>query len=81
MSLKLGFAIKRKHDPKGIVDFHLKHNHFKVGYTHKEAPDDFIYQGVDTFSEVLERDKVKNNKVRCCYTKRILGTRFDIIGL
>ena len=24
MSLKLGFASKRKHDPKGIVDLHLR---------------------------------------------------------
>ena len=30
VSLKLGFASKRQHDPKGIVDFHLKQNHFKT---------------------------------------------------
>ena len=24
VSLKIGLASKRKHDPKGIVDFHLK---------------------------------------------------------
>ena len=62
VSLKLGFASKRQHDPKGIVDLHLKQNHFKVGYAHEEAPDDFIYQGVDTFSEVLERAKSKEEQ-------------------
>ena len=29
VSLNLGFSSKRKHDPKGIVAFHLKHNHLK----------------------------------------------------
>ena len=43
VSLKLGFARKRQHDPKGIVDLHLKLNHFKTGYVHEETPDDFIY--------------------------------------
>ena len=62
MSLKLGFYSKRQHDPKGIVDFHLKQNHFKAGYTHEEVSDDFIYQGVDTFSEVLAKAKSKENK-------------------
>ena len=59
VSLKLGFYNKRQHDPKGIVDFHLKQNHFKIGYTHEETPDDFIYQGVETFSEVLAKDEIK----------------------
>ena len=40
--LKLGFSSKRQHDPKGIIDFHLKRNHFKEGYTHEEVPDDFF---------------------------------------
>ena len=62
MSLKLGFDSKREHDPQGIVDFHLKQNHFKEGYTHEETPDDFIYEGVDTFSEVLARDKIKEEQ-------------------
>ena len=26
-SLKLGFALKRRHDPKGFLDAHYKHNH------------------------------------------------------
>ena len=56
LSLKLGFASKRKHDPKGIVDFHLKKNHFKIRYTHEETPDEFIYKGVDTFSENMWRE-------------------------
>ena len=62
MSLRLGFARKRQHDPKGIVDLHLRHNHFKIGYVHEETPDDFIYQGVDTFSEVLARAKRKEDQ-------------------
>ena len=49
ISLKLGFFSKRKHDPKGWVDAHLRKNHFKVGYTHEEVPEDSIYQGVDSF--------------------------------
>ena len=49
VSLKLGFSSKRQHDPKGIVDLHRKQNHFKTGYAHEEIPDDFTYQGVDTF--------------------------------
>ena len=62
VSLKLGFASKRKHDPKGIVDSHLKKNHFKTRYAHEETPDDFIYQGVDTFYEVLARAKSKEEQ-------------------
>ena len=62
MSLKLGFSSKRQHDPKGIVDLHLKKNHFKTGYGHEEVPNDFIYQGVDTFSEVLARAKSKEEQ-------------------
>ena len=62
MSLKLGFACKIRHDPKGIVDLHLKQNHFKVGYVHEETRDDFIYQGVDTFYEVLARAKSKEEQ-------------------
>ena len=49
VSLKLGFSSKRKHDPKGWVDAHLRKNHFKVGYTHEVVPNDSIYQGVNTF--------------------------------
>ena len=62
MSLKLGFASKRQHDTKGIVDLHLKQNHFKAGYFHEEIHDDFIYQGVDTFSKVLARAKSKEEQ-------------------
>ena len=63
MSLQIGFACKRQHDPKGIVDLNLKQNHFKAGYVHEETPDDFIYQGVDTFSEVLAREKSKEDQI------------------
>ena len=62
VSLKLGFASKRKHDPKGIIDLHLRQNHFKIGYAHEETSDDFIYQGVDNFSEVLVRAKRKEEQ-------------------
>ena len=62
MSLKLGFSSKRQHDPKGIVDLHLRQNHFKIGYVHEETLDDFIYQGVDTFYEVLARAKRKEEQ-------------------
>ena len=58
----MGFSSKRQHDPKGIVEFHLKQSHFKAGYNHEEAPDDFIYQGGDTFSENLARDKTKEEQ-------------------
>ena len=57
--LKLGFSSKRQHDPKGIIDLHLKHNHFKIGYAHEEVSDESIYKGIDTFSKVLGRDKSK----------------------
>ena len=33
VSLKLGFASKRQHDPNRFVDVHLRQNHFKAGYT------------------------------------------------
>ena len=35
---------------------------FKAGYAHEEAPDDFIYHGVDTLSEVLVRDISKEEQ-------------------
>ena len=57
--MKLGFAGKIKHDPKGFLDAHFKKNHVKGGYVHEEVPDDSIYQGVDTFFEVLARAKRK----------------------
>ena len=64
VSLKIGFASKRQHDPKGIVDTHLKQNHLKVGYIHEVVLDDFIYQGIDTFSEVLARAKGKEEHIQ-----------------
>ena len=72
MSLRLGFAIRRQHDPKGIVDLHLKQNHFKTVYVHEETPDDFIYQGVHTFSEDLDRAKSKEEQIHILqYPKEI----------
>ena len=62
VSLKLGFVRKRQHDPKGFLDAHLRQNHFKAGYTHEEKPDDSIYLGVDTFSEVLYKAKSKEEQ-------------------
>ena len=72
ISLKLRFARKRQHDPKWINDLHLRQNHFKTGYVHEETLDDFIYQGVDTFSEVLDRDKRKEEQIHILqYQKEI----------
>ena len=52
----------------------MRQNHFKIGYVHEETPDDFIYQGVDTFSEVLARDKRKEEKIHILqYQKEIRG--------
>ena len=58
-SLNLVFSLKRRHDPKGVLDSHYKQNHIKGGYVHEEIPDDSIYEGVNTFSEVLEKAKNK----------------------
>ena len=58
----MGFSSKRQHDPQGIVDTHLKQNHFKAWYIHEVFLDDFIYQGVDTFYKVLDRAKCKEEK-------------------
>ena len=72
MSLKLVFSSKRQNDPKGIVDLHLKQNHFKSGYTHEETLDDFMYHGVDTFSKFLARAKRKEEKIHILqYQKEI----------
>ena len=59
-SFKLGFAAKRKHDPKGFLDAHFKQNHIKGGYVHEEVPDNSIYQGMNTFFEVLFGAKRKD---------------------
>ena len=69
------YACKRQHDPKGIVDLHLKQNHFKAGYVNEETPDDFIYQGVDTFSEVLAREKRKEEKIHILQYQKEIGDR------
>ena len=58
-SLKLGFSSKRKHDPKGFLDAHFKENHVKIDYIHDKVPNESIFQGVDTFFEVLARAKSK----------------------
>ena len=34
-------------------------NTIKIAYVHKEIPDDSIFQGVNTFSEVLSKAKSK----------------------
>ena len=61
-SLKLGFASKRKHDPKGFLSAHFKQNHIKIDYVHEEVPDVSIYQGLKTFSKVLARAKSKDEQ-------------------
>ena len=53
-------SFKRKHDPKGFLDAHFNQNHVKNDYSHEEVPDESIYQGVNTFSEVLSRAKRKD---------------------
>ena len=75
VSLKLGFASKMQHDPKGIVDFHLTQNYFKTGYTHEETPYDFIYQGVDTFFEVLAMDKRKEEQSHILQYQKEISNR------
>ena len=74
-SLKLSFAGKRKHDPKGFLDAHFKQNHIKGGYVHEEVPDDSIYQGVNTFSEVLARAKSKDEQGHILQHQHALKTR------
>ena len=59
VSLKLGFSSKRRHDPKGFLNAHFKQYHIKIAYVHEEIPDYSIYQGVNTFYEVLARYKSK----------------------
>ena len=60
VSLKLGFSLKRKHDPKGFLNAHFKQNHVKSGYFHENVLDDSIYQGENTFSKILARAKSKD---------------------
>ena len=62
VSLELGFAFKMKHDPKGFIDAHFKQNHVKNSYVHEEVPNDSIYQGMNTLSEVLVRAKSKDEQ-------------------
>ena len=62
-SLKLGFDIKRKHDPKGFLDAHFKENHIKGGYVHEEVPGDSIYQGVNAFLRSCPGLRANMNKV------------------
>ena len=64
VSLMLGFSCKRQHDPKVFLDAHLRHNHFKAGYTHEEIPNYSIYLGVDTFSKVLDSAKSKEEHIK-----------------
>ena len=59
-SLKLGFASKKKHDPKGFLSAHFKQHHVKIDYVHEEVPDDSIYHGVNFFFEILARAKSKD---------------------
>ena len=73
--LKLGVSFKRKHDPKVFLDAHFKKNHVKSGYVHEEVPDDFIYQGVNTFSEVLARVKSKDEHSQIFQYQQDLKTK------
>ena len=52
-TLNLGDAPRRMHDPKSILDYHFTHKHMKSTYVHQTTPDDSIYQGDNSFFEVV----------------------------
>ena len=74
-SLKLDFSTKRKHDPKGFLDANFKKYHIKIAYLHEELPDDSIYQGVNTFSEVLGRAKSTDEEAHILQHQKELKDR------
>ena len=76
-SLQLGFSTKRKHDPKGCLDAHFKQYHIKINYVLEEIPNDSIYQGVSTFSEVLARDKSKDEEAHILQHQKELKERIQ----
>ena len=77
VSLKLNFASKRIHDPKGFLNSHFKKYHIKIAYAHEELPDDSIYQGVNTFSEVLAKAKSKDEKSHILQNQKELKERIQ----
>ena len=77
VSLKLGFSSKRRHDPKGFLNVHFKQYHIKIAYVHEELLDDFIYQGVNTFSEVLAKAKSKDEKSHILQNQKELKERIQ----
>ena len=74
-SFNLVFSLKRRHDPKGVLNAHYKQNHIKGGYVHEEIPDDSIYEGVNTFSEVLANDKNKEEQIHILQHQQELKAR------
>ena len=75
--LKLRFSTKRKHDPKGCLNAHFKQYHIKINYVHEEIPDDSIYQGASTFSEVLGRAKSKDEEAHILQHQKELKERIQ----
>ena len=75
VSLKLGFASKRWHDPKGFLDAHFKQNHIKGGFIPEDIPDDSVYRGVDAFPEVLARTKSKEEQSLILHYQKELRDR------
>ena len=73
--LKLGFALKRRHDPKGYLNAHYRKNHIRGGYVHKEILNDSIYQGVNTFSKVLANAESKEEQSEILQQQQELKAR------
>lgn len=45
----------RRHDPKGFIEEHIKIVGLSPSYQHDSTPNDFIYQGVTSYEEVLSK--------------------------
>lgn len=45
----------RRHDPKGFIEEHIKIVGLSPSYRHDSTPNDFIYQGVTSYEEVLSK--------------------------
>ena len=56
-------------------DTHFKQYHNKIAYVHEELPNDSIYQGVNTFSEVLARAKTKDDQAHILQYQKELKER------
>ena len=43
------------HDPNSFLSNHFTQENMKTAYTPQKDPNDYIYQGVNDFSEVVRR--------------------------